>query len=77
MRLNLKLANRIHDWLIQEGKECHSQEDIDRAVDRFLERWPRVKSEHASVRLRNAHRTATPADVLPSQDPHTLARADG
>jgi hypothetical protein len=45
MRLDLKLANRIHHWLIEEGKECHSQEDVDRAVDRFLERWPRVKSD--------------------------------
>jgi hypothetical protein len=45
VRLNLKLANRVHDWLIQEGKECHSQEDVDRAVDRFLERWPRVKPD--------------------------------
>ena len=45
MRPNLKLANRLHDWLIQEGRECHSQEDVDRAVDRFLEKWPRVKSD--------------------------------
>jgi hypothetical protein len=44
MSLNLKLANRVHDWLIEEGKQCHSQEDVDRAVDRFLQRWPRDKS---------------------------------
>jgi hypothetical protein len=45
VRLNLKLANQVHDWLIQEGKECHSQQDVDPAADRFLERWPRFKSD--------------------------------
>jgi hypothetical protein len=43
MSLNLKLAHRVHDWLIQEGRECHSQHDVDAAVERFLERWPRLK----------------------------------
>jgi hypothetical protein len=45
MRLNLNLANRVHDWLIQEGKECRSQQDVDPAVDRFLQTWPGVKSD--------------------------------
>jgi hypothetical protein len=45
MRLNLERANRVHDWLIKEGRECHSQRDVDPAVDRFLETWPRLKPD--------------------------------
>jgi hypothetical protein len=45
MSLNRKLANQVHDWLIAEGEECRTQDDLDTAADRFLKKWPRVKSE--------------------------------
>jgi hypothetical protein len=45
MRVNRKLANQVHDWLIAEGEGCRTQDDLDTAADRFLKKWPRVKSE--------------------------------
>jgi hypothetical protein len=45
MSFNPKLATEVHHWLVAEGRGCHSQADLDSAVDRFLVRWPRIKSD--------------------------------
>jgi hypothetical protein len=45
MRVNLKLAADIHDWLMVEGRKCYSGEDLESAINRFLRRWPRVKAD--------------------------------
>ena len=69
MRLNPKRAADVHDWLMVEGRKCHSGEDLESAVGRFLKRWPRVKpdvlqyvSEMLSAQLHV--RTVKPAAIL-------------
>ena len=69
MRLNADLAADVHDWVMVEGRKCHSGEDLESAVDRFLERWARVKpnvlqyvSEMLSAQLHV--RTVKPAAIL-------------
>ncbi len=43
--MNLKLSDPVHDWLIAEGKTCHSHKDADMAADRFMQRWPLIQPE--------------------------------
>ena len=45
MSLDRKLANQVHDWLMAEGERCHSKDDLNTAAERFLKRWPGVKSD--------------------------------
>jgi hypothetical protein len=67
--VNLKLADPVHDWLIDEGKTCHSHEDVDRAAARFMKRWPGIQPEvleYVSTMLRaQLHpRTFRPSQII-------------
>jgi hypothetical protein len=69
LSVNVRLAADIHDWLMVEGRTCDSREDLETASDRFLKRWPGVKtavleyvSEMLSAQLHV--RTIKPAVIL-------------
>ena len=69
MTLDLKLAGRAHDWVMAEGRECHSPEDVDNAVDRFVNNWPRITSDVlryvSSMLTAQLHvRTIKPAEII-------------
>ncbi len=69
MRVNLKLAREIHDWLMNEGRPGRSREDLDTTVQRFLKRWPRVRPDTlqyvSSMLAAQLHaRTAKPAQIM-------------
>jgi hypothetical protein len=67
--VNVRMAGDIHDWLMVERRTYDSRDDLETAVDRFLERWPRVKndvlqyvSEMLSAQLHP--RTVNPAAIV-------------
>jgi hypothetical protein len=69
MSVNLKLAGEMHDWVMTQGRRCDSPEDVDMAVERFLRRWPRVKSDtlqyvSSMLRAQLHARTTKPAEIM-------------
>ena len=69
MSVDVRMAGDIHDWLMVERRTWYSGEDLEGSVDRFLKRWPRVKtgvleyvSEMLSAQLHA--RTLKPAAIL-------------
>ena len=69
MSVDVRMAGDIHDWLMVERRTYDSREALETTVDRFLKRWPRVKtdlleyvSEMLSAQLHP--RTVKPAAIL-------------
>jgi hypothetical protein len=69
MSVDLKSATEMHDWVMTEGRQCDSREELDMAVERFLTRWPRARTEtlqyvSSMLRAQLHARTAKPAEIM-------------